>query len=452
MELMICGYTPEDEQLAGKIITHIRRETAQKYTYLEKGIFHLKPEATEQVKYLGANYNTLYYNPLGVIALYEKKPQKLEEALVHAVLHCMLLHPSFAMEDNKLFDAAADAVVNAMLESSEHNAFHEFRGFLKDNKVETAAQLYNAAAQNNHVAKRLNSLVAKHKLDDHVVWKMKSKNKESGNGQNGNGDGNAEDTYKQLQGQAELSAQTNAELKEAETEWQTMLGAAKSLCSIIYGNGSGNIFAPVAPPDRFSKFSYDEYIRRFTEEEIMADDPETMDMMLYTMSMDMYEDTPIVEWNEISERCNPSDLIIAMDMSGSCGGETAVNFLRQIYSLFEAMDIRSDVSIHVVFFDTQILKTCIIRNKHEAEEFIRSYNAFGFGGTDFNCVFDYADEFRKKSGGRPLKGLFFFSDACGNFPDEKKDYPTTFFVPETTYALDLESFVPGWVELVHYKD
>ena len=35
MELTICGYTPEDEQLAGKIITHIRRETAQKYTYLE---------------------------------------------------------------------------------------------------------------------------------------------------------------------------------------------------------------------------------------------------------------------------------------------------------------------------------------------------------------------------------------------------------------------------------
>ena len=81
-----------------------------------------------------------------------------------------------------------------------------------------------------------------------------------------------------------------------------------------------------------------------------------------------------------------------------------------------------------------------------------TFIAFGFGGTDFNCVFDYADEFRKKSGGRPLKGLFFFSDACGNFPDEKKEYPTTFFVPETTYALDLESFVPGWVELVHYKD
>ena len=55
MELRICGYTPEDKQLAEKIIMHIKREAAQKFPYLEKGIFYLKPEANESVKYLGAN-------------------------------------------------------------------------------------------------------------------------------------------------------------------------------------------------------------------------------------------------------------------------------------------------------------------------------------------------------------------------------------------------------------
>jgi len=45
------------------------------------------------------------------------------------------------------------------------------------------------------------------------------------------------------------------------------------------------------------------------------------------------------------------------------------------------------VNIHVVFFDTKILSTFIIRNKSEADEFIRNYNSFGFGGTNASLVF-----------------------------------------------------------------
>ena len=106
------------------------------------------------------------------------------------------------------------------------------------------------------------------------------------------------------------------------------------------------------------------------------------------------------------------------------------------------MNIGSNVNIHVVFFDTQILKTCIIRNKHEAEEFIRGYNAFGFGGTDFNCVFDYADEFRKKSGGRPLKGLFFPMPAEA-FPTKRKTIPLPFSYPKQHMRLILRVLYPG---------
>ncbi len=453
MELRICGYTPEDKQLAEKIIMHIKREAAQKFPYLEKGIFYLKPEANESVKYLGANYTTLYYNPLGVIELYEKKPVKLVNTLVHVVLHCMLLHPSFDMENDTLFDAAADAVVNAMLERNENKSYWEFTTMLRNCKADTAAQLYNAAAGNQMIEKRLKSLVERHKQDDHFVWRLQSQSGQQGVGNSQNGGISRDGNNSEMSGSGQLSEQMRAEMAAAALDWYDMLNMTKSLCNVMYGNTPGNIFAPVVPPDRFSRFSYDEYIRRFTAEEILKDDPETIDMMLYTTSMEMYEDTPIVEWNEISERCNPSDLIIAMDMSGSCGGDTASNFLRQIYSLFEAMNIGSNVNIHVVFFDTRILKTCVIQNRNEADNFINSYEAFGFGGTDFNCVFDYADEFQGKSGGRRLKGLFFFSDACGEFPMEKKNYPTTFFVPEEENSFECDyDFVPDWVELVHYKD
>ena len=115
MESSVCGYSYKDKDLAEKIIMHIRRETAQDFSYLEKGIFYLKPEPSENVKYLGASYSTLYYNPLGVIELYEKKPNKLKNAVIHAVLHCMLLHPSFDAKEDKIFYAEADAIVNEMI-------------------------------------------------------------------------------------------------------------------------------------------------------------------------------------------------------------------------------------------------------------------------------------------------------------------------------------------------
>ena len=85
---------------------------------------------------------------------------------------------------------------------------------------------------------------------------------------------------------------------------------------------------------------------------------------------------------------------------------------------------------------------------------VNDWEGMGWGGTDFHCVFDYANEFSRQNRGKKLKGLFFFSDAMGPFPSEKPKYRTTFFVPAENDFIDYDSFcyVPDWVELVKYKD
>lgn len=422
--VMVCS--DEDKKLAEQIITHVRREAARNHSYLEKGIFFLKPAVTGMIKYIGADYSCLYYNPVGVIELYSKSPAILENAIIHAVLHCMMLHPSMMPEENKLFNASADTTVNAMLENTREGHGTEAVDFLRKNKLGTVSQIYNAVTGNRYLEKRIKAIAEKNKYDDHSVW------------------------YKPPEDAEQAGAQCVMSAEEAQSTWQMLEQAAASECSMLYGSEKGNIFMALEPPDRFSKFSYDEYIRRFAVEEIMEDDPETIDMILYTMSSEMYDDVCLVEWNELSERSNPTDLVIAIDMSGSCSGEVAANFLRQVYTLFEEMNIKNNVNIHVVTFDTRIINKGIIRSKNDADEFIRNYRPEGFGGTDFHCVFDYADNFPAESGGRRLKGLFFFSDACGSFPEKKSNYPTTFFVPGDGYV-DLD-FVPDWVELVHYYD
>ncbi len=106
-------------------------------------------------------------------------------------------------------------------------------------------------------------------------------------------------------------------------------------------------------------------------------------------------------------------------------------------------------------FDTQITSEKIIRSRKDAEKLIRDYKGTGWGGTSFECVFDYADNFSKNNRGKKLKGLFFFSDAMGSFPEQKPKYRTTFFFPvndEPMFFNDNYLSVPEWVELVKYKD
>lgn len=453
-------FTEEEKELAEKIIRHARREAAKKYGYLEKAIFHPIPEISEKIKYVGVNYKKLYYNPRGVIELYEANSDKLENVLLHAILHCLLLHPSIGTTENELFDYAADVAVNAMLENNNYFCKHNYINLMKEFDCSSAIDLYNKALTNNKLKKQLHYLGTKNKHDDHCVWRMKDDNKDENTNSTGDeqaknhssniyantGSNNNNESEKKYVN----ASQSEKEASASESEWKQMLSVAEGICKRKYGMGTGNIFAPIKPPDRFSRFTYKEYIRRFASEELAEEDPETIDMLLYTTSMEMYGDTPIVEWNEIRECCTPSDIIIAIDMSGSCGGEIASNFLRQIYTLFDEMNIRSSVNIHTVFFDTRILEATIIKNRTDADKFISGYTARGFGGTDFHCVFDYADDFSNKAGGRKLKGLFFFSDACGSFPQEKKSYPTTFFVPDGSWFS--EDYVPEWVELVHYDD
>lgn len=422
----MTSFNEEEKALAEKIIIHLRRTTAKNYSYLENAIFCLEAEASEAIRYIGINYKKLYYNPIGVIELYSTHPHKLETMLLHEILHCLLLHPSVGTAENELFDRAADVTVNAMLENIPHNYIHRNRDLMKEYDCQSAIELYNKALTDNRLRKKMSALTS-NKLDDHCVWRFEEEEKSTNpGGKSANNTG--------------------------EAAWRQMFSSAAAGSGRLYGNGTGNLFAPIKPPDRFSRFSYKEYIRRFAVEELFEEDPEAIDMLLYTTSTEMYGNTPIVEWNHVRECSNPSDIIIAIDMSGSCGGDVASNFLRQVYTLFEEMNIKGNVNIHAVFFDTKILETIIIKNKNDADRFIAKYTPHGFGGTDFNCVFDYADEFRKKSRGKKLKGLFFFSDACGSFPQKKKNYPTTFFVPNNWGWSTITECAPPWIELVHYDD
>lgn len=457
-------FSEEQKAAAHRILTSARRELAREYPYLERAIFYHKMKASSKTNFMGADYVTLYYNPASVIEYFRNKRRTIKHTLLHITLHCMCHHLSMELSDAELFEAAADASVNAMLESLwERNS--SFRIFAAKCGGVSAPHIYNTVNGNRKLKNRLKALYESNHIDDHRMWHLENdgKRSDSADARSGsaaseqaiviptaviptNGSGNATDASEVM-----ISAKGQ---ENAYDDWAQIRTSSEYQCSKGFGSGSGNIFADVAPPDRFSKVDYITYLKKFIQDEIIREDPDTIDLMMYTASLDIYGDMPIVEFCETQENLNPSDIIIAIDMSGSCGGSIAVNFLRQVYTLFEDFNIQGRVNIRVVTFDTKIQAHTVIQSRSDADDFIRNYKGQGFGGTDFRCVFDYAEEYSKGPAGKKLKGLFFFSDAEGAFPAEKPNYPTVFFVPGDpgqSYRSGLYT-KPDWVDFVRYDD
>lgn len=456
----------EEKELSEQIIKHTMRTAASSFPFLAKPIYSLKTEPSDRITSICSDYEYIFYNPAWLIDKYKKNSKKLENAIIHTVLHNLYLHPSMTSENDKIFETAADMSVFCLMKNA--NALQansvidkEFDAFLSLCDDTSTSALFKKAEADPVVFNKMYSIVSKLKEDDHNLWYTKRKDKppmESEDQQNGTpteastpskpDNDNNEDKPS--------AAAESSKLDKSEEMWKSMLVQAKaSARSTQYGSEHGNMFDEIKKPDRFSKFSYLEYIKRFAVQEIMSEDPDTFDVIMYTWGMDNLGDTPIIEFSETREQCSVSDIIIAIDMSGSCSGDIAVNFLRQIYTLFEQLNIRSSVNIHVVTFDTQITSEKIIRSRKDAEKLVSNYKGIGWGGTSFECVFEYADDFSKNNRGKKLKGLFFFSDAMGFFPSEKPKYRTTFFVPvndELMLFNDNYVSVPDWVELVKYKD
>lgn len=425
--------------LAESIMKLTARDTIKEYSFLSKPLFSLKFKPDDTVKSIGASYTHLYYNPEWVVETYGKKNggAELIRQTAHCVLHCLMLHPSMTEREDRLFNLCADAVISMMIYSNDI-----FRPqYLGEMAVLTSGmslpEIMKEVQSNERLRQRIMRMPQICR-DDHSAWFKVEKDETK----------NSADKIEQADAAGVL-----------EQEWGRMLENSKREALALSNNcGSehGDIFQSIRKPDRHSRFTYKDYIRRFAKREIAREDLETMDMVMYNWGMENLDDTPIVEFYESKEVYDISDIVIAMDMSGSCSGEIAANFLRQIYSLFDEMNITRNVNLHVVTFDTQIIGDFLIRNKSDADKVLEEYpSADCWGGTDFNCVFNYANDFPRKNHGKRLKALFFFSDGIGPFPASPTKYPTTFFIPEESYHSPFgtpKDAIPKWVETVIYDD
>ena len=84
------------------------------------------------------------------------------------------------------------------------------------------------------------------------------------------------------------------------------------------------------------------------------------------------------------------------------------------------------INIHIIQCDNQVRSDTVIRDKDDFSQFMNEYTVIGFGSTDFRPVFDYVDEMIENEQFSDLKGLIYFTDGYGIYPETKKNYDVAF--------------------------
>lgn len=410
---------------------------------------------------LCTNGEDIYYNPDEVIATVEHFSRNInnqdivdiEKQLVHMLMHGLLGHfqdePTF--RNKELAWAVMDAQVHRLLYkiSKKYGDIGKLSWEIKE-KLEGNSKGYSdyyKGLKDRQLRKFWNDNYEDIMVDRHGYWnKNHGENMEGNNSMGSQGIGdqsigsqNIGDKWKEARA---FIFGKGASVEAVEKQIEDMVNRSNNSSK---GNGHGCSGGDLGLHVQASEDSgsYRSFLKEFIKErEVACEDVSTIDPMLYTYGLDMYGDVPIVEPSEVNELKRLNTLVIAIDTSGSCSGEVASRFVRETSAMLS--DVKDSVlfdSIYLFQCDTRIVfEECYSAPEELCD--MEEMDLYGFGGTDFRPVFDRIKTLVEEKNIQ-VDGLIYLSDADGDFPREKPDYPVYFVVPESE-CIDY-SWAPEWV-------
>ncbi|MBQ6315765.1 MAG: hypothetical protein IJI11_09300, partial [Mogibacterium sp.] len=210
----------------------------------------------------------------------------------------------------------------------------------------------------------------------------------------------------------------------------------------VRGESSGSLIQNIRAVTR-ERCDYSDFLRQFASsgEEMKVSDDE-FDYIYYTYGLKHYKNMPLIESLEYREDHRIRDFVIAIDTSGSVAGEEVQTFLRKTYGILNQQgSFFRDINVHIVQCDTEIQSDEVITCTEDFDRYLETMEIRGLGGTDFRPVFTYVDRLIHEGAFTDLRGLIYFTDGLGRFPETKPPYRTAFVFVDDGYHLPA---VPVW--------
>jgi len=392
------------DSLAKEIIKLSRDQIAVNMRFLEMALYRLKPKSVTGFGRIATDRKNILYDPVYVLECYKKEQTAITRVYLHLLFHCVFFH-SFQYDKLKkeYWDLACDlAVEHMILDLGIANTAMENddaqRQILTDYKKEagklTAERLYKNFLVNEPSQKRMGEIKRLFSRDNHESWLMKEE-----------------------------------ELAVSLAEWKKISERIKTdLKSFSKGKNKSNALSENLREVTRENYDYGSFLRRFmTMGEQMKVNDEEFDYIYYTYGLELYYDMPLVEPLEYADDKKIKEFVIAIDTSASCRGKTVQAFLKKTYSIMKSSEtFFRKMNVHILQCDNCVESDTVIHSQEEFDEYIKNGKLVGFGTTDFRPAFEYVKELQEKGEFKNLKGLIYFTDGYGTYPEKAPEYDVAF--------------------------
>ena len=390
-------------KLAGEILRLSRDSIIMNMRFLDVALSRMEPAAKPGLKGVATDGKNLFYDDAFVLRRYKGEPAYLSRCYLHSLLHLVFYHPfRYGEVETKYWDVAADiAVENVMLEMDlrflKLHRDTERRAEALEVKERcgglTAEKIYRYLLKTRPEEERLAGWQILFHRDEHIFWTEPE--------------------------QLELSL----------PQWKKISQRIKTdLKTFSKGKGNSDSLEKNLAEATKDHYDYGEILRRFmvTGEEIRPNDEE-FDYIYYTYGLEHYGNMPLVEPLEYRDTKKVKEFVIAIDTSASCRGKIVQGFLQKTYSIMKSAEsFFTRVNIHIVQCDSEVQSDTAITCDGDFEEFIRTGKLTGFGATDFRPVFSYVDALIEQGNFENLRGLIYFTDGYGVYPERMPAYDVIF--------------------------
>ena len=397
----------------------------------------------------------LYYDPRHVLLCYQEEKEASVRNYLHLVMHCVFRHMYVhTLVDQALWDLSCDIaveeVINGLGLSSAAAKRQEYQAekldkLRKEVKQLTAEKLYRYFQ--DHPPRDSEKLRALFRGDDHTPWYLQARsaagNGGAGEGQNGPPGGDSQN--------GNTPASSHSAMEQIWKDISARMQMDLETFSKRQGDRAGALTQNLLAVNR-ETYDYTAFLKKFAVRgEVMRLDPDEFDYVYYTYGLKLYQNMPLIEPLEYREVKRIREFVIAIDTSGSTSGELVQKFVQKTYNVLKSTEsFFSKINLHILQCDADIQEDVKITSQEEFDAYLKTMTIKGLGGTDFRPVFAYVDELRRGKEFQNLKGLIYFTDGYGDFPEKKPDYDAAFVFVEDEYN---NPDVPPWaIKLVLQKD
>ncbi|MGN0377906.1 MAG: VWA-like domain-containing protein [Suilimivivens sp.] len=391
--------------VANKILNFARDSILVNMRFLDIAMSALTPEAIRDLGSIASDGKKIYYDPVFLLKRCKEEPAYAQRLYLHILFHMIFYH-SFRYDkvDREKWNVAADiAVENAILELGmpgnglrrDEGALRKLKVLKEDISALTAEKIYHYLKNNPVSENEMAEYIRYFAMDDHVYWIPE----ESG------------EMVITLEQWKKLSERVQADLKSFSQGKNNSESLEKNLAQALK-----------------DKYNYNQLLRRFTvmSEDMQVNDDE-FDYIYYTYGLEHYGNMPLVEPLEYKDSKKIREFVIAIDTSASCRGPIVQAFLKKTYSILKGEEnFFKKMNVHIIQCDSEVQKDTKITSQEDFDYFLAHEKLTGFGSTDFRPVFSHVEKLLQKKEFENLKGLIYFTDGYGVYPQNMPPYEVMF--------------------------